>query len=247
MALPTPPPSQPPLDGRFFPSGDDAHQGLNRELAKSEELVHGIVQPADYQRALAAGYEAAFGYLLDVPLEVSSLDPFRIKDLHRILFGSLYRHAGLLRPASVPGDFGGRFGADSADIPIRLANLHANAVRHTGTLAGIAPADEEKMDGREKSERLAFIANYHATLIWIHPFRDGNGRLARLISWWQELCLTVHPICAVPRAAYMAGMKALPRNLRLLHNFFLERHGLPIVSCEPLAPTFPVWVAPTQG
>jgi fido (protein-threonine AMPylation protein) len=33
--------------------------------------------------------------------------------------------------------------------------------------------------------RLLFVAHFHARLIFIHPFRDGNGRIARLIAWEQ--------------------------------------------------------------
>ena len=37
----------------------------------------------------------------------------------------------------------------------------------------------------EWTASLQFVAHFHARLIFIHPFRDGNGRIARLIAWEQ--------------------------------------------------------------
>lgn len=33
-----------------------------------------------------------------------------------------------------------------------------------------------------RAERLVAIAAAHHRLLWIHPFADGNGRVARLLS-----------------------------------------------------------------
>ena len=44
---------------------------------------------------------------------------------------------------------------------------------------------EVSADDRVVQERLTAIAFFHAKLLNIHPFLDGNGRLSRLILWWR--------------------------------------------------------------
>jgi len=46
---------------------------------------------------------------------------------------------------------------------------------------------EEVYSGLGKTEALLSIAAAHHRLLWIHPFLDGNGRVARLISYAQML------------------------------------------------------------
>jgi hypothetical protein len=131
-------------------------------------------------------------------------------------------------------------GADPRDLIDGLNKLHEQAVYYFPH--GVSTPQTEP----DRLNRLLFIANYHGALVMLHPFRDGNGRLARLIVFWQEYCLVGLPQHAISRAAYMAGMRALPQNLRLLLNYFLLRHGLPISSVDPLPPLFPVWQPPSE-
>lgn len=230
----------PPLDARFFPLGEEGHRGLERELRMREFLLPSVVDPADYHLAMEMGYEAVLTYLLDVPLKPSAMDPLRLRELHGHLYGALYCDAGKLRTPAQSAIFGGRIGADSGDLEGLLSAMHRSVVewspRWTGTI----------LRQGDRFERLLFVANYHATFVMLHPFRDGNGRLARVMSWWQEWCLLGRPRHAMSRNAYMAGLRALPSNLRLLHNFFLARHGLPLGQLDPLPPIFPVWTAPSQ-
>ena len=181
------------------------------------------------------GYEAAFTYLLDVPLRLSSMDVFRITDLHRCLFGTLYRDAGRLRGPEDHPIFGGRLGKDYLEVPALLVQLARMPLAHPAHWS-VPPADDA-----DYVERLVFIANYHAALVMLHPFRDGNGRLGRLVSTWQETCLFLTPRQPMPRAAYVAGLEPLPGDLQILVNFFLMRHGLPLSGLGPLPPSFPVW------
>lgn len=46
----------------------------------------------------------------------------------------------------------------------------------------MARFDESAPEGLGRAERLVAIAAAHHRLLWIHPFADGNGRVARLLS-----------------------------------------------------------------
>ena len=58
--------------------------------------------------------------------------------------------------------------------------------RHTAISPGAVPRFlarfEEAYTGRGRSERILATAAAHHRLLWIHPFLDGNGRVARLMS-----------------------------------------------------------------
>lgn len=238
------PPHQqsPRLDSQFFPPGEEGHHGFTRELRKHRGLLRpGISEPADVDRALQEGYVAAFEFLLDIPMRPSALDPVRIGELHGQLFGRLFLDAGQFRKPSQPTIFGQRVGADAGDFVPRFTELQRQTIQHSATWDGPVANPEDKPD------RLHFIASYHGALVLLHPFRDGNGRLARLIAWWQELCIVGLARQVVPRETYMTGMRALPGDMRLLLNFFLERHQLPITTLDPLPPLFPIWQPPSEG
>ena len=46
----------------------------------------------------------------------------------------------------------------------------------------MARFDESALERFGRAERLVAIAAAHHRLLWIHPFADGNGRVARLLS-----------------------------------------------------------------
>jgi len=64
----------------------------------------------------------------------------------------------------------------------------------------------------------AALAEVHAELILVHPFRDGNGRLARLLALLMALQAGLPPLDFSPllgrsRVQYIAGIHAaLDRN-----------------------------------
>ena len=224
----------PPLPGHFFPPIQERHHGMRRELTHPQTMPS-IVEPADYLCEMENGYEAVLRYLLPLPLRAGSMDVFRIADLHRCLYEKLYRDAGKLRGPEDHPMFGGRWGKDYLEVPALLVQLARTPLTHA--VGWTAPPTSEA----DYSERLVFVANYHASLVMLHPFRDGNGRLARAITWWQEICLFLTPLQTMPRVAYFTGLEALPGDMRLLFNFFLMRHGLPVSCLDPLPPLFPVW------
>lgn len=95
--------------------------------------------------------------------------PSDIRRLHRLWLGTIYPWAGNYRTVNI-GKGGFQF-AHAPLIPRLMTVLDREVLRrHTpcGNAAGVTVARS--------------LAEVHAELILIHPFRDGNGRLARLLT-----------------------------------------------------------------
>lgn len=73
-------------------------------------------------------------------------------------------------------------------VPGELRETPVGVGRHLPprpeNLPGFLARFEEafSMDGRTRAERIAALGAAHHRLLWIHPFADGNGRVARLMS-----------------------------------------------------------------
>ena len=84
--------------------------------------------------------------------------------LHRQMFGDVWRWAGDLRLRETT------IGADPRYIPVRLRDMQDDVMAQIGDGRTLAyPADE-------------LAIRFHHRLVTIHPFRNGNGRHARLAA-----------------------------------------------------------------
>lgn len=54
--------------------------------------------------------------------------------------------------------------------------------RPTRCRTGLKRLDEGAPEGFARADRVVAIAALHHRLLWVHPFADGNGRTARLLS-----------------------------------------------------------------
>lgn len=136
-----------------------------------------------------------------------------IRALHRLWLGPIYAWAGEYRNVNV-GKGGFQF-ASAALIPRLMSRLERDALRrHT-------PCRETPDDTVAQA-----LAEVHAELILIHPFRDGNGRLARLLAMLMGLQAGLPPLDFGPMAgrgkpAYIAAIHAaLDRNYQPLTGLF---------------------------
>jgi len=120
--------------------------------------------------------------------------------LHRLWLGPVYTWAGDYRSVNI-GKAGFLF-AHAPLIPRLMAELEQGALhQHTPCRA----ADDAHL-------ALA-LAEVHAELILVHPFREGNGRLARLLMLLMALQAGLPPLDFSPLAgrgkrAYVAGIHA---------------------------------------
>lgn len=121
-------------------------------------------------------------------------------DLHRLWLGPIYPWAGKYRTINI-GKGGFQF-AHAPLIPRLMAELERGPLRrHTPC---------RQVDRAVVADALAEV---HAELILVHPFRDGNGRLARLLALLMALQadlppLDFSPIAGRGRRAYIAGIQA---------------------------------------
>jgi cell filamentation protein len=82
------------------------------------------------------------------------------------------------------------------------------------------------------------LAEVHVELILIHPFREGNGRIARLLSMLMGLQAGLQPldfseIQGAKRDDYFAAVQAgMDRNYQPMETIFRRVIGWTLVSCQ---------------
>ena len=137
-------------------------------------------------------------------IEPMTLDLKILCDWHAVLSAGIERmQPGRLRHSDIT--FGSYFGTPPAQIAEALAQL---VVWHRSKWLQLETPDEV----------LWHATRLHAELIRIHPFWDGNGRLARALQSW--LCWQGGVDAPVyrNREAYLAGLNRYhhARDLKLL-------------------------------
>ena len=92
-----------------------------------------------------------------------------VRRMHRLWLGGIYVWAGEYRRVNMgKGDF---MFAAAGQVPRLMRELERGALREF-TPCRFADAEDQARA----------LATVHAELILIHPFRDGNGRCARLLA-----------------------------------------------------------------
>lgn len=136
-----------------------------------------------------------------------------IATMHRQWLGTIYSWAGEYRHVNISkGDL---MFAASAQVPRLMAEFEAQEL---ALLTPCASMDEAAL--------VAALARTHAELVLIHPFREGNGRCARLLGWLMALQAGWPPLDFAPlsgrgKAAYFAAIRsALARDYAPLERCF---------------------------
>jgi cell filamentation protein len=123
-----------------------------------------------------------------------------IRALHRLWLGPIYVWAGDYRGVNI-GKGGFQF-AHAPLIPGLMKELEQ------GALARCTPCRPQS------DERVAAaLAEVHAELILVHPFREGNGRLARMLALLMALQaglppLDFNPLAGAGKRSYIAAIHA---------------------------------------
>ncbi len=136
-----------------------------------------------------------------------------ICEIHRIWLGPVYAWAGKYRQVNlVKGDF--PFAA-AGHIPRLMAQLEKT------TLANYTPCRSESIEAIIRA-----LAVVHTELVIIHPFREGNGRVARMLASLMSLqaelpALDFGGIRAWKRQEYFAAVQAgVGRDYRPMERIF---------------------------
>ena len=120
--------------------------------------------------------------------------------IHRDWLGHIYEWAGAYRSVNVSK--GGLMFAAAGLVPGLMAGFER------GELRALTPCQSMPMDAL-----IAALARTHAELVIIHPFREGNGRCARLLALLMALqaglpVLDFGPLAGRGRPAYFAAIRA---------------------------------------
>lgn len=128
----------------------------------------GITDPSEMDEAELALLHKLYEAVLDEGFPDRRITVADLRQWHRLWLGNVYEWAG--RERSVNLGKGGFHFAVAAQVPRLLEEFER------GCLARYTPCHQEEADAIEA------IAETHVEFILIHPFREGNGRLSRLLA-----------------------------------------------------------------
>jgi cell filamentation protein len=162
--------------------------------------LQGIKTVREMQAAESRTLEAAQVWMVrrfDADHRLTGTD---IRAIHKNWLGSIYGWAGEYRQVNI-GKGGFMFAA--APLIPRLMDEFERKVLGPWT----------PCQGMDELRLVAALARTHAELVIIHPFREGNGRCARLVALLMALQagmppLDFHPLQGRGRAAYIAAIHA---------------------------------------
>lgn len=126
-----------------------------------------------------------------------------VAELHHQWLGAIYPWAGDWRSVNIAKD--GFMFAAAQQVPRLMTEFERNELAVHTPCAGM-----------ENGPLIAAMARVHAELVIIHPFREGNGRCARLLAWLMALQAGLPPLDFTPlagrgKAAYIAAIHAAVR------------------------------------
>ncbi len=151
--------------------GSNSIEGINASVDDVAAIAQGE-KPAtvdeDTERALA-GYQLAMTYVLQLAQDPVVIDSTLIRSLHYMVAShDLTKRPGRYRlsPVYVQQESTGDIvheGADADELPALMDELSATVFSEGG-------------------DRLLDAAMAHLNFVLIHPFKDGNGRMARVLQ-----------------------------------------------------------------
>ena len=156
------------MTGRYEASGPEAEfQPGSRGRVPRNRL--GITSVRLMQRAESETLLAATQQIIDVTGTNQRVTADDIRSMHRRWLGEVYEWAGDYRQVNIAK--GGFMFAAASRVPRLMQDFERGPLRDY-TPCGFATIETQALA----------LAIVHAELILIHPFRDGNGRCARLLA-----------------------------------------------------------------
>lgn len=202
-------------DGRYDVAGLTEAQfesGSNEQVLKN---LLGITVPSEMDNAEASALERTMAGLVGQYSEKHRFTAADIRAIHKNWLGEIYEWAGDYRQVNVSkGDF--PFAA-AARVPALMEQFEGDV------LARYTPCNFS-----ERADIVRALAGAHVELVLIHPFREGNGRLARVLSTLMALqaglpLLDFGLIAGERKETYFAAVQAgLDKNYKPMEQLFAE-------------------------
>lgn len=141
----------------------------------------GIRSVREMQKAESGALLTTTNQLIDETTETQRFTASDISNIHKRWLGAIYAWAGEYRDVNITkGDF---MFAAADQVP------HLMREFEQGPLRDYTPCRFDVI--QEQEEALAVV---HAELILIHPFREGNGRCARVLATLMALQTDLPPL-----------------------------------------------------
>jgi cell filamentation protein len=175
----------------------------------------GITRLRDIQQAESEALQLAQARAIETFFAGQTFTDNDICKLHRLWLGPVYAWAGEYRNVNLSKD-GFMF-----TVAERVPHLMKEFSRSVLAVNTPCPTGS-------RLETAGALATVHAELILIHPFRDGNGRVARLVALLMALQAGLPPLDFSPldgknRKRYIAGIHAaMDRDYRILTELFVK-------------------------
>jgi len=171
-----------------------------------KETAFGILPRLKLIPLEAEGTKKALDYVVKLSGKKVKVTPELIKDIHREGFGFIFPDwAGNFRIIDVT--VGEYEPPHYSQIAVLVKNLCEDLEERLKYIS--SPKDEEKF----LAEIIALLAWFQQRFVWIHPFKDYNGRIARLLTNLLTLnfglpILEIKAETGADRQRYIKAMKA---------------------------------------
>jgi len=202
-------------DGRYDVSGLTEAQfepGSNEQVLKNRP---GINSPQEMDDAEARALERTMAVLVGQYDEKHRFTAADLRAIHKSWLGEIYEWAGDYRQVNVSkGDF--PFAA-AARVPVLMEQFERDVL-----------ARDTPCNFSQRADIARALAETHVELVLIHPFREGNGRLARVLSILMALqaglpLLNFSLIAEEKKQEYFDAVQAgLDKNYKPMEQIFAE-------------------------
>ncbi|MFZ6007247.1 MAG: Fic/DOC family protein [Nitrospirota bacterium] len=187
----------------------------------------GVKSKREMDEAESIALKAAIDNLIGIYDKDHRFTAADIRAMHKIWLGNIYEWAGEYRQVNVSkGDF--HFAA-AKQVPLLMSELQKSVLhKHT-------PCNFKSME-----RGIQALAEVHVELVLIHPFREGNGRVARMLAIFMGLQAGLPPldfsgIIGKKKKDYISAVQAgLERDYKPMEKIFkivirktLKTHGQP--------------------
>ena len=171
-----------------------------------KDTAFGIIPRSEVVVLEREGVRRAVRYIVKLSEEKTHITPKLIHDVHRVGFGFIFPDwAGRSRTIDVTvGDYEPPHYSRIPELVSNLCDDLFERLKHM-------PSSES--GEKFLVEIISLLAWFQHRFVWIHPFKDYNGRVARLLTNLVSLNLNI-PLFEIKaetgndRNKYMAAMKA---------------------------------------